>query len=81
MLFPLYEDRSRTMGEAIWNFGTGEAPSSAIFENVYKLGHGLIEGDSRSIVKSSASLTPLMSPFKHRIYDSMVQAQWITGDN
>ena len=81
MLFPLYEDRSRTMGEAIWNFGTGEAPSSAIFENVYKLGHGLIEGDSRSIVKSSASLTPLMAPFKHRIYDSMVQAQWITGDN
>ena len=81
MLFPLYEDRSRTMGEAIWNFGTGEAPSSAIFENVYKLGHGLIEGDSRSIVKSSASLTPLMAPFKHRIYDTMVQAQWITGDN
>jgi len=81
MLFPLYEDRSRTMGEAIWNFGTGEAPSSAIFENVYKLGHGLIEGDSRSIVKSSASLTPLMAPFKHRIYDTMVQAQWITGDD
>ena len=81
MLFPLYEDRSRTMGEAIWNFGTGEAPSSAIFENVYKLGHGLIEGDSRSIVKSSASLTPLMAPFKHRIYDAMVQAQWITGDD
>ena len=81
MLFPLYEDRSRTMGEAIWNFGTGEAPSSAIFENVYKLGHGLIEGDSRATVKSGASLLPLGSPFKHRIYDSMVQAQWITGDN
>ena len=81
MLFPLYEDRSRNIGEATWNFVTGEAPSSSIFENAYKLGHGALEGDSRAVVKSTASLTPLMAPFKHRIYDAMVQAQWITGDN
>ena len=81
LLFPLYEDRSRTIGEAVWNFGTGEAPASGIFENVYKLVHGVIEGDSRATVKSGVGLVPVFAPFKHHVYNNMVEAQWITGDD
>lgn len=80
LLFPLYKDRSRTLTEGTWNFVTGEAPASNIFENTYGTIRGVLEDDSRKAIKSFASLTPA-SPFKHRIYDTLVQNEWITGDN
>jgi len=78
-LFPLYEDRSRSLVEATWNLVAGEAPASNIVENIYGLGQGALDDNSRKIVKSGLSLTPF-SPLKHRIYDELVQNNWITGD-
>lgn len=78
-LFPLYEDRSRNIAEATWNLIAGEAPASNIVENIYGLGQGALDENTRKVVKSSLSLTPF-SPLKHRIYDELVQNNWIIGD-
>jgi hypothetical protein len=43
--------------------------------------HGVIEGDSRATVKSGVGLLPVFAPFKHHVYNNMVEAQWITGDD
>ncbi len=79
-LFPLYKDRSRNIVEGTWNLVSGEAPASSLVENAYGSIRGLLEDDSRKFVKSLTALTPA-GPFKHRIYDSLVENQWITGDN
>lgn len=78
-LFPLYENRSRGVVESTWNLVAGEAPASNIVENIYGLGKGALEEDTRKTLKSGLSLTPF-SPLKHRIYDELVQNNWIIGD-
>jgi len=78
-VFPLYKDRSRNTGEAVWNLVSGEAPASGLLENIVGFGRGVIEGDSRSMVKRGVGMTP-MSPLKHRIYDTSVENGWIIGE-
>ena len=78
-VLPLYKDRSRNAGEAVWNLVSGEAPVAGIFENVVGFGQGVMEGSSRSIMKRGLGLTPL-GPFKHRLYDTSVEQGWITGE-
>jgi hypothetical protein len=79
-VLPLYEDRTRGFAESTWSFVSSEAPASNIGENVLKLFKGILEEDSRATVKSAVSLTPVMSPLKHRVYDGLVENNWITGD-
>ena len=78
-VLPLYKDRSRNAGEAVWNLVSGEAPVAGIFENIVGFGQGVMEGSSRSIMKRGLGLTPL-GPFKHRLYDTSVEQGWITGE-
>lgn len=78
-VFPLYKDRSRNTGEAVWNLVSGEAPASGLLENIVGFGRGVIEGDTRSMVKRGVGMTP-MSPLKHRIYNTSVENGWITGE-
>lgn len=79
-LFPLYKDRTRGVVESTWSLVSGEAPASNIVENTYKLFKGVLEEDSRATIKSATSLTPVVSPLKHRFYDGLVENNWITGD-
>lgn len=78
-ILPLYKDRSRNATEAIWNFASGEAPVTGIFENVVGFGRSAMEGDTRGTFKRGLGLTPL-GPFKHRLYDTSVEQGWITGE-
>lgn len=78
-VLPLYKDRSRNAGEAVWNLVSGEAPVAGIFENIVGFGQGVMEGDSRSIMKRGLGLTPI-GPLKHRLYDTSVEQGWITGE-
>lgn len=79
-VLPLYEDRTRGFAESTWSFVSSEAPASNIGENVLKLFKGILEEDSRATTKSLVSLTPVMSPLKHRVYNGLVENNWITGD-
>tara|TARA_R100000541_G_scaffold13263_4_gene22150 strand:+ start:2155 stop:6885 length:4731 start_codon:yes stop_codon:yes gene_type:complete len=66
-VFPLYEGRDKGMAMNMWEAGSGEAPAFGIVKNVYKLGDSMTEDDGTTTAKAALSLTPLLSPLKHRI--------------
>ena len=61
--FPLYEQRSDTPGEWVWNTTSGESPALSNLKRLGRATGKALEGDIGEAARQAAKSTPGIGPF------------------
>ena len=63
LAFPIYEERSKGVGDWAWNLVSGESPGISYAERIAKATGKLAEGDTTGAAYNTLKSTPLVGPF------------------